>query len=163
MDKLNLGHSTTDALLRQIQMPTLHFEHIDPIKLPLVKRFYKQHYPGTKPKSDELIIAGYTGQAMSAIVRFRQVAQYRLLTGMAVDGHLRGQSIGSQLLTYCQQHVLQDKDYCFAYPHLERFYQQAAFKTIDAAKLPAELHSLFNRYSASGKDLIPMQFLPEFR
>lgn len=145
-------------------MPTLHFEHIDPIKLPLVKRFYKQHYPGTKPKSNELIIAGYTGrQAMSAIVRFRQVAQYRLLTGMAVDGHLRGQSIGSQLLTYCQQHVLQDKDYCFAYPHLERFYQQAAFKTIDAAKLPAELHSLFNRYSASGKDLIPMQFLPEFR
>lgn len=144
-------------------MPTLHFEHIDPIKLPLVKRFYKQHYPGTKPKSDELMIGGYTEQGMKAIVRFRQVAQYRLLTGMVVDSSLRGDKIGSQLLSYCQQNVLQDKDYCFAYSHLERFYQQAAFKTITASQLPAELLGLFQRYSASGKDLIPMQFIPEFR
>ncbi|EKO3487517.1 GNAT family N-acetyltransferase [Vibrio fluvialis] len=141
-------------------MPTLQFEHIDPIKLPLIKRFYKQHYASTKPKSDELMIGAYREQGLCAVVRFRQIAQYRLLTGMAVDSNQRGCGIGLALLNYCGKHILQHNDYCFAYSHLAEFYRKAAFIPVKADALPAELQTLLNRYSSSGKDLIPMQFIP---
>lgn len=141
-------------------MPDLKFEHLDPIKQPLLKRFYKQHYPSTKPKSDELTIVAYEGYDMKGVVRFRTIANYRLLTGMAVCETNRGQGIGLQLLRYCQENILQKNDFCFAYSHLQSFYQQAQFERVDIEELPGELKSLFNRYSQSGKNLIAMQFLP---
>jgi len=139
-------------------MPNLKFEQLDPIKLPLLKRFYKQNYPSTKPKSDELIIVAYDQHTMVAVVRFRPIANYRLLTGMAVNETNRGSGVGTKLLLHCQQHILEGNDFCFSYSHLQHFYQQAQFKKIDKEALPAELKDLFERYSTSGKDLIPMQF-----
>lgn len=142
-------------------MPELKFEHLDPIKLPLLKRFYKQHYPSTKPKSDELSIVAYSGLSMVAVVRFRSIAEYRLLTGMAVDDSKRGEGIGSQLLNYCLNEILAANDFCFSYSHLQHFYEQANFKKIDIEELPNDLKTLFLRYSQNGKDLIPMQFFAE--
>jgi N-acetylglutamate synthase-like GNAT family acetyltransferase len=142
-------------------MPELKFGHLDPIKLPLLKRFYKQHYPSTKPKSDELSIVAYIDFSMVAVVRFRPIAEYRLLTGMAVDESQRGEGIGSQLLNYCLNEVLAKNDFCFSYPHLQNFYEQANFKKIDIEELPNDLRTLFLRYSQNGKDLIPMQFFAE--
>ncbi len=139
-------------------MPSLKFEHLEPIKLPLLKRFYKQHYPSSKPKSDELSIAAYDDLSMVAVVRFRPVAQYRLLTGMAVCETSRGKGIGSQLLHYCEKEIMAKNDFCFSYAHLQNFYEQVNFRKIDVEKLPSELRTLFLRYSQSGKDLIPMQF-----
>ena len=142
-------------------MPTLQFETLDPIKIPLIKRFYKQHYPGAKPKSDELIIVAYKEAEMVALVRFRTVGQFRLLTGMAVADNLRNQGIGQQLLAYCVQHILTPQDYCFAYSHLDRFYQQSYFVSIDENELPPDLKMLFQRYTQHGKNLIPMHFLQD--
>ncbi|PNH87227.1 GNAT family N-acetyltransferase [Vibrio diazotrophicus] len=142
-------------------MPELKFGHLDPIKLPLLKRFYKQHYPSTKPKSDELSIVAYSDFSMVAVVRFRPIAEYRLLTGMAVDESQRGEGIGSQLLNYCLNEVLAKSDFCFSYTHLQNFYEQANFKKIDIEELPNDLRTLFLRYSQNGKDLIPMQFFAE--
>ncbi len=139
-------------------MPTLKFEHLDPIKLPLLKRFYKQHYSSTKPKSDELTIVAYENNAMKAVVRFRTIANYRLLTGMVVDESSRGKGIGLQLLRYCYDNILQKNDFCFSYAHLQHFYEQAQFQKLETEALPGELKSLFIRYNQSGKNLIPMQF-----
>ncbi len=139
-------------------MPTLKFEHLDPIKLPLLKRFYKLHYPGTKPKSDELTVVAYSQQSMVAVVRFRSVANYRLLTGMTVSCDSRGKGIGTELLNYCRHNILQKNDFCFSYAHLQNFYDQAHFRKIEVEALPSELKTLFIRYCQSGKDLIPMQF-----
>ncbi|HFF2915948.1 TPA: GNAT family N-acetyltransferase [Vibrio cholerae] len=92
------------------------------------------------------------------VVRFRMIGQYRLLTGMAVEAQSRQQGIGKQLLDYCQKQWLNPATFCFAYTHLEHFYQQGHFIQIAPHALPAELHLLFERYSRSGKDLIPMQY-----
>ncbi|RAH26081.1 GNAT family N-acetyltransferase, partial [Vibrio vulnificus] len=32
---------------------SIHFEVLDPIKVPIIKKLYKAHYPGTKVKKDE--------------------------------------------------------------------------------------------------------------
>ncbi|USD65414.1 GNAT family N-acetyltransferase [Vibrio sp. SCSIO 43136] len=140
-------------------MTQLRFEQIEPIKLPLVKRFYKQHYPAGKAKSDELIIAAYSGPAMVAVVRFRHIEETRLLTGMVVDTKYRSQGIGAALMAYCQQQILRDQDYCFALEHLENFYCRFGFETTDTTNMPGCLQNLFKRYTQSGKSLKPLQYV----
>lgn len=135
----------------------LDIEPLDPIKLPLITRLYKQHYPSGKAKRDELIIAGYLEGTLSAVVRFRSIESYRLLTGMLVIPAAQGKGLGHQLLDYCQHQVLQTGDYCFAYQHLHSFYAQHGF--VEEPALPGALDNLYRRYTASGKKLVAMRYL----
>ncbi|OLQ89960.1 GNAT family N-acetyltransferase [Vibrio ponticus] len=139
-------------------MRQLRIETLDPIKLPLVARLYKAHYPSGKAKSNELTIAGYLEHQLACVVRFRPIEQYHLLTGMLVVPELRELGLGHQLLNHCQTEVCNTNTYCFAYPHLENFYQQHGFATISADTLPNSLNQLFTRYTGSGKALIPMHY-----
>ncbi|MDC0612634.1 GNAT family N-acetyltransferase [Vibrio sp.] len=143
-------------------MEKLEFEQLDPLKLPLIQRFYKQYYPSTKPKRDEIIIIARDTMAHNivAVVRFRQVDTLCLLTGMAVMDKKRGRGIGSALLNYCKkQKYLTPDVYCFSYCHLEHFYHRAGFHTISNDLLPPTLSQLYQRYTNSGKSLIAMQYL----
>ncbi len=143
-------------------MIKLQFEKLDPVKLPLVQRFYKLHYPSARPKKNELIVVARHENRICAAVRFRPVEHYQLLTGMAVDEALRGQGVGRQLLTHCQQQILDSGVYCFAFTWLEGFYRQHNFTTLSDDKLPNSLQMLFQRYQNSGKALIAMQYCTDF-
>ncbi len=140
-------------------MPTLTISRLDPIKMPLVTRFYKSYYPSTKAKRDELTYVGYHQQQLVCVVRFRSVDRFRLLTGMVTAESSRGQGFAHQLMAYCQNEVLTTTDYCFAYAHLSNFYAQYGFKAIEVDQLPNSLKNLFLRYTNSGKNLIPMHYL----
>ncbi|MBD1567447.1 GNAT family N-acetyltransferase [Vibrio sp. S12_S33] len=159
MYKLNSPHSTTDSYMKQKEMTQLNFEVLPPIKLPLIKRIYKDHYPSTKAKKDELCIVGTLDGTICAVVRFRNIEQYRLLTGMLVVPELRGQGVGSQLLDHCESHVLTSQDYCFAYRHLKSFYAAHGFRPLSPNETPQNLKQLLERYLRSGKDLIPMRYM----
>ncbi|EGU32135.1 hypothetical protein VIBRN418_13211 [Vibrio sp. N418] len=139
-------------------MNELRIETLDPIKLPLVSRLYKAHYPSGKAKKNEQTIVAYHQQQLIGVVRFKPIEQYQLLTGMLVIPEQRGKSIGHALLLHCQQSICNGNTYCFAYPHLEDFYQQHGFATIEQSTLPACLKQLFERYIGSGKALIPMHY-----
>ncbi|MGF1721700.1 GNAT family N-acetyltransferase [Vibrio kyushuensis] len=138
--------------------PELTIAVLDPIKVPLVTRLYKAHYPSGKAKKDERIITVSNNNTMVGVVRFRNIEQYRLLTGMLIIPEMRDQGVGHQLLDHCQAHELSNRDYCFAYQHLEHFYSHHQFHTIEPNKLPNSLKNLFERYVNSGRSLIPMQF-----
>lgn len=137
-----------------------HFDiqQLDPLKLPLVQKMYKAHYPSGKAKSSELIYVCYETNKLAGVVRIRAIDSWRLLTGMLVDPAFRGSGIGHALMDHCQANALTHNDYCFAYKHLEHFYSQHGFLTIDSEELPAQLRSLFERYSRSGKSLVPMKY-----
>lgn len=139
-------------------MNALRIETLDPIKLPLVSRLYKAHYPSGKAKKNEQTIVAYLDQQLVGVVRFRPIEQHQLLTGMLVVPEQRGKNIGHALLLHCQHANCDDNTYCFAYPHLEAFYQQHDFATVEPSALPASLKQLFERYTASGKALIPMHY-----
>lgn len=141
-------------------MSHLTFEILDPIKLPLVSRLYKAHYPSGKAKKDELTVVAYKESKMVAVVRFRSVEQFRLLTGMLVIPEYRAQGVGHELLNYCQQQILKQDDFCFAYEHLEEFYGTHGFETVEMTQLSNSLKMLFERYISSGKKLIAMKYRP---
>ncbi|MEZ9230221.1 GNAT family N-acetyltransferase [Vibrio amylolyticus] len=128
------------------------------IKVPLVNKIYKDYYPSGKAKKDEHIVTASSLGSIVAMVRFRHIEQYRLLTGMLVTPEMRALGVGHQLLEYCQENELTSRDYCFAYTHLENFYKQHHFCTIEPTELPNSLKNLFERYVNSGRSLIPMQF-----
>ena len=142
-------------------MSSLTISRLDPLKYPLITRFYKTHYPVAKAKRDELTFVGYYQEQLIAVVRFRTIEQYRLLTGMAVAQSHRGCGFAHQLMRYCQTQTLSHTDYCFAYPHLRDFYSQHNFHVIDSDQLPNALKTLFIRYTNSGKNLIPMHYLAD--
>ncbi|CDQ49117.1 putative uncharacterized protein [Vibrio anguillarum] len=45
---------------------------------------YKEHYPSAKARKDELCVIGTLDGQISAVVRFKNIDVYRLLTGMLV-------------------------------------------------------------------------------
>ncbi|NOH99381.1 GNAT family N-acetyltransferase [Vibrio sp. 99-70-13A1] len=139
-------------------MNNVEITQLEPIKVPLVKKFYKEHYPAGKVNKSELIYSLTKNHSIIGIVRFRAIEEYRLLTGMVISTELRGQGHGSLLMNYCVSNILTNQDFCFAYRHLESFYSNHDFKKIDAVDLPNSLKTLFLRYTNSGKDLIPMHF-----
>lgn len=138
-------------------MPQIVITQLEPVKLPLIQKLYKAHYPSAKAKRDEAIFVSYHEQTLCGVVRLRPLDRWRLLTGMLVTPEFRSLGIGHALLQHCHQ-LLRDSDYCFAYSHLEPFYRQHGFVSIEADLLPAPLLSLFRRYTRSGKSLIPMKF-----
>ncbi len=95
-----------------------------------------------------------------ALLRMKPAENSRLLTGMLVVPEVRGTGVGTAILIHCEKNVFKDGDYCFAFMHLEAYYAKHGFKVIDSSKLPNSLKMAFQRYVDSGKDLIPMQFIP---
>ncbi|MCE0493515.1 GNAT family N-acetyltransferase [Vibrio salinus] len=160
--QIHCGHSTTVKSDKVLEMEKLQFHHLEPIQFPLIQRFYKQFYPTSKPKRNEkaLIVRAADTLNIVACVRFRQVdPHYQLLTGMAVSTEQRGQGIGKALLAYCQQNILDNKCYCFAYSHLTDFYKAHGFVPLEAGQLPLSIKVLYHRYTNSGKSLVAMQYL----
>lgn len=141
-------------------MPKLTFSQLEPIKLPIVTRFYKEYYPAGKPKRDEIIFLTHQEHTLIGSVRFKTIDRYRLLTGMLVHPEYRQQGIGHQLMAFCSQNTDLTGCYCFAFEHLVPFYSQHGFQVLENHELPPSLLGRFNRYSNSGKSLCAMIFIP---
>lgn len=140
-------------------MNNLTIKELEAIKLPLVNKFYKDHYPSGKAKKNETIYVAYYQLEIAATVRFRNVERYRLLTGMLVAPNCRGKGIAHDLLNYCHENVLKETDYCFSYQHLTELYRSHGFTSLQPDDLPSQLQQLFIRYSNSGKKITPMQYV----
>lgn len=139
-------------------MIEVNFQQLDPMKLPLIKPIYKHFYPSAKPKKSEVIVVGYVQQQIISVVRFRPIEHYSLLTGLLVIPEYRQQGIAHQLLNFCHKDHVNSDTFCFAYEHLECLYQSCGFITITPETLPPSLQQLFQRYTANGKKLLPMQY-----
>lgn len=141
-------------------MTPYRFERLNPLRFPLVARFYKTHYPSGAPRKDEVIWTAEGEKGLCGAVRFRQfdTDRFQLLTGMLIAPELRRQKLGVALLEAVQEQIDLVPCYCLAFRHLVPLYQQAGFNVIDVQALPASLKGRYISYCNSGKDLVPMMF-----
>ena len=139
-------------------MSKLRFHQLEPLRFPLINRFYKAYYPAGKAKKDEIIWIGEDNKGIQACVRFKQFENFQLLTGMLVHPDLRSQGQGAALLIACKTQISTQPCYCFAFSYLESFYHSAGFVTLEDNQLPESLRTRINRYRQSGKSLTPMLY-----
>ncbi len=137
-----------------------HHYSIRPSKrFPLLNASIKSTTQQGKPIKSELIIHSPTWWWLHGVVRFncwrtsaapRQV--WRSRSNIA--------TIGFPIMEYCAKHTLTENDYCFAYahsPHKTSLDTPIYCRSILNSYLTS-LRVLYERYSNSGKDLIPMQY-----
>ncbi|WEM42162.1 GNAT family N-acetyltransferase [Photobacterium sp. DA100] len=139
-------------------MSKLRFHQLEPLRFPLINRFYKAYYPAGKAKKDEVIWIGENNKGIQACVRFKQFDSYQLLTGMLVHPELRAQGHGMALLEASKEQLEASQCYCFAFSYLETFYQSSGFVVVTDSDLPEPLRSRIERYRQSGKSLTPMLY-----
>lgn len=143
---------------------THSFKHhlIDRLHFPLAKKFYQAYYPSGKANKADPIWVLNKQHKIFVCLRLKQFEQYQLLTGMVTLPAFRNQGLGLQLLDALikdeTRPLLSKPCYCFAFSHLEGFYQKAHFTSICADDLPDELKRRFIAYSQAGKPLIPMKY-----
>ena len=143
------------------------FQHtlINRLRFPLVKRFYQAYYPAGKANKADPIWVLEDDKQIRVCLRLKQFQQCQLLTGMVTHPDFRNLGLGQVLLNALQhdksQPLLTKPCYCFAFDHLESFYQKANFSRIAEQCLPEELKQRFRAYSQSGKCLVPMIFHTE--
>lgn len=142
-------------------MDNYHIHPLEPLRFPLVARFYKTHYPPGKPKKDERIwvIDGPSG--LCGAVRFQQRLEYQLLTGMLLHPDLRGTGLSHRLLDAVQETLCQRPSFCLAFRPLTTLYAQHGFTPVDHHVLPDDLAARLHRYCQSGKNLVAMEYSPK--
>ncbi|SMY39107.1 GNAT family N-acetyltransferase [Photobacterium andalusiense] len=139
-------------------MSPIRYQQLNPIRLPIINKLYKDFYPAGKAKRDEILWVGESQQGVICCVRFKYIGELQLLTGMLVKPEYRNQKIATQLLQHATPQIQQKPCYCFAFKELEALYQQAGFITLQPQQLPHDLQQRFERYCHSGKKLIPMHY-----
>ena len=138
---------------------------INRLRFPLVKRFYQAYYPAGKANKADPIWVLEDNKQIRVCLRLKQFQHCQLLTAMVTHPDFRNLGLGQALLNalhHDESQPLSAKQcYCFAFEHLENFYQSSHFSRISEECLPEELKQRFRAYTQSGKRLVPMIFLGE--
>ncbi len=122
-------------------------QELEPIAFPLVNRFFKANGHKGKAKGGERVWVLRQGEIVAALRACPKAHGY-LLRSVWVSSGRRRESLGTTLL---QQSLSQlPTCWCYAYPHLEQFYQRAGFITVEPEQTPADIHEPYRRYQQQG-------------
>ncbi len=124
-----------------------------------INKFYRsQKHKGSASGDERIfyILEKKLPDNIIAAVRLVPYEGYYWLRSLYVKEDIRGQALGSQLLTFVQDQILLPI-YCFPYDHLLNFYQKNAYTVSNHADLPEALASLFKRYKDKGQKIICME------
>jgi len=138
----------------------MQFQWLKKIENPLVKPFYKQYLPYSRPNKAEHIAVlrdnSKEGNKIVACARLRPIGELSLLTGMLVSPDHRGQRLGHHILQQMRPKFQSNKTFTFALPHLEQFYCQHDFYPTTQA--PNDILQRFLAYQKQGKELLLLGF-----
>jgi GNAT superfamily N-acetyltransferase len=98
-----------------------------------------------------------TAEEAVGIVRVAAEQGTLVLRGMRVAEHAQRQRLGTRMLETIAE-WLQDREcYCVPYPHLQGFYAQIGFATVEPAAAPLFLAERLADYQRSGENVILMR------
>lgn len=151
-------------------------ECVDPLRLPLVNRFYKNCRYSAKAGRGEVVYALQQDGSIQAATRLvpytlqeQDLQPLMLLTGadrplnrclflrsMCVNPERRGAGLGAALLQALIEPLNQGFSYCYPFSHLHDFYAQIGFKQVSQERVPGFISEPYQRYCRQGRDIIIM-------
>jgi len=115
-------------------------------------------------KIDVIIIARAPQANNSAIIGALRLCPVKggwLLRSMSIRQDYQRQGIGSLMLGQIKAQLAEKTCYCFAYRHLQSFYQKAGFKPGDETAVSEEISQRYRQYRQKGKDIVLMQSISD--
>lgn len=145
-------------------MLAIHPLTIDQVALAeisLIKHFYKRNGVSFKFVRDEHIFALRSVKTPSilAVARFLPRApSHYLLRNVFVDTQWRLQGFGRQLLEEALPQLRYSRCYCYAFGHLQGFYQSLGFVVLPAVQVPEDIAQGYEICLRSKKTLLLMGY-----
>ena len=135
-------------------MPDFDIQLVEPLRFPLVNRFYKAAGDRSRAKGDDRVWVVRDGMDMVAALRLIPVApEAWLLRSMCVEPVRRRQGIGLYLLKSIQNELDEKDTYCYPFSHLKYFYGQVGFVERSPAEVPEWIATPYERYCRQGRDI----------
>ena len=139
-------------------LDTIFISQAEVPQLPLVKRFLKENgFRAQVAKTDVAYIVKHK-QTIIGALRLCQYDSNWLLRSMCIKDSYRNMGIGRHLLSFIQPDLASKQCYCFAYSHLEKFYQQAGFCPVKPEQSSLVIRRKFDNYISRGKKILLMKF-----
>jgi RimJ/RimL family protein N-acetyltransferase len=124
-----------------------------------IRALYTQcGYAGAIPVGDRFVVAEIA-DALVGVVRLSLEHGVLVLRTMRVLPSRQRQGIGSAMLAAFARALGGRECFCLAYGHLQRFYGQIGFETIDPRRLPLHLSERLSVYRHTS-DVLPMRRPP---
>lgn len=135
------------------------FQSIEPARLPLVDRFYRDLGYKIKcaPHERVFVLVNNTGDFIAAARLVPQLSGHYWLRNLLVDPQWRGQGLATRLITECKPHIFPLGCYCFALPHLTELYRRLDF-AVAPDHCPADILANYQKYRARGRDWVLMGY-----
>lgn len=134
------------------------FKQLKPQELPRLNHFLKQNKQG-KAGKNECVFTLESEQivATARLIPLSQPNQY-WLRGVFVMEELRGQGLGTELLSNIQKTIEHDIEvFTFPLPHLKRFYHNLGYIDCRLEELPEALQLRFKSAQLNRKKWLSMR------
>lgn len=129
------------------------FKRLEPIKTPLVNKFYAQHSVRGRAKKHDAVWVAYYRTDIVAACRVQNKSEFLLLSTLFVDPFYRGCKVATGLLSF----LLQQQSgtvYTFAYKHALNVYYALGFSAVTV--LTPDVRVCFDMYKH--RDVIALNY-----
>lgn len=158
---------STPDVSTAIHLPVLKYscELIEPERLALVDRFYRDHgYKVKCARHEQVFVVSNlldepsSHQWLAAVRLVPQNSGHYWLRNLLVVPTHRGLGLASRLLHHLKLEIAPQGCYCFALPHLTELYERARFVKYPT-HCPPDILAIYERYQSRGRDWVLMGVL----
>lgn len=142
-----------------VDLETCTIEVVSEIRLPLVNQFYSScNYRVKCGRFERVYSLAMGGKIVAAARLIPQGSGHFLLRNLCVNPELRHKGIASFLLRHLMP-VLSGHCYCYALPHLQKFYLSLGFQHFSVEQVPEDIAAMYIRHRERKRGWILMGYV----
>ncbi len=135
-------------------------ERVGELQLPLVNRFYEDcDYKVNCGRQDWVFTLRCENRIVAAARCLPSPSHYFMLRNLCVLPELRNRGIASHLIRTIMPRLNPANCYCYALPHLKKFYLALDFKQLQIEQVPGEIGETYARHVARKRGWLLMGYL----
>lgn len=145
-----------------LELKQSKFSQVDELRLPLMNRFYTEcNYKVSCGRRERVYSLTINGEIIAAARLVLQPSNCYLLRNLCVLPAMRNRGVASYFVGMILGDMAAQDCYCYALPHLRKFYLALGFCELTVAQVPAEIGEIHMRNQARKRGWLLMGFCRE--